>query len=109
MEELNNSIDEVKIVVLNSGDQFIASVKFDGKVAIVLNPLRIIPTEQNKVKLFPWVFGADFSKPTIIPFHMIVSLVDPEKGLEQMYLQNTSIIQKPPSSIKTSLLQEGKK
>jgi hypothetical protein len=100
---------DVKILVLISGDQLIAAVGVVGEVVNIMSPLRVIPTQENKAALFPWIMGMDFGKPIVIPAQSIITIVDPERGLLDAYLQKTSIIKTPPVNMKTTLLQEGKK
>ena len=102
-------MQEVKIVLLTNGDQFIAKIeeKVDiesGKKTIrVENAVRMIPGVQGKMAFQPWVIGAIQTVFTIDGVHVLTT-ADPIQEIETIYTNHTSVLKSPPPAAKMSLL-----
>ena len=102
-------MQEVKIVLLTNGDQFIAKVeeKVDiesgSKTLRIENAVRMIPGGQGKMAFQPWVIGAVQTVFTIDGKN-VLTMADPIQEIATIYANHTSVLKSPPPAAKMSLL-----
>lgn len=88
---------EVKIIVLQSGEQIIANLTEDGDLAHIENPFRLIPRPDG-LAFQQWILGTAEKKYTIERV-FIVTRATPTNEIIDTYTKNTSIIKAPPMAV----------